>query len=194
MKIHHSMLVISLCLIIFLITGCGLFGITIPGYCTLSSFEGKVIDAETKQPIQGVVILAVYYGSVSSVAGSMSYEVDAQETLTAPNGDFKLPEVKYWSKENPGKPRGRLIIFKPGYGTLSHKKSRAVGENKSWPPPGKYIVYEIPKLNTRKERVSNIRFSRPEIHSSKMKNFIQLLNEEYINMGYQPFKITDEER
>lgn len=161
----------------------------------LSPFEGKVIDVDTKGPIEGAVVLAVYHNTVHTIAGSNTYAVDAQETLTDANGEFKIPLKTGHSEKLSGKPIGKLIIFKPRYGVFPrHKQSEAIGENKSWPPPNKYIVYEIPKLKSMKERDNNIHFSRPDIHSSKMKNFIRLLNEERISFGYAPFTITEEER
>ena len=160
----------------------------------LVPFEGKVIDADTKGPIEGAVVLAVYHKTVHTIAGSNTYAVDAQETLTDANGEFKIHLKTGHSEKFSGKPIGKLIIFKPGYGTLRHKRARAVGENRSWPPTNKYIVFELPKLKTRKERNNNIHFSRPGIPNSKMKNFIGLLNEERISLGYAPFTITEEER
>lgn len=161
----------------------------------LASFEGKVIDTDTKKPIEGAVVLAIYHKTVHTIAGSNTYVVDGQETLTDANGEFKISSKTVHSEKLSGKLRGSLVIFKPGYGTFPrHKQSETLGENKSWPPPNKYIIYKIPKLMTMKERDINIHFSRPEIPIPKMKNFIRLLNEERINLGYAPFKTTKEEK
>ena len=75
---------------VLFISGCG--GIFFPSpYRSLAPFEGKVIDADTKQPIEGAVVLGVYYFTAYTIAGSNSYVEDGQETLTDVNGEFKLP-------------------------------------------------------------------------------------------------------
>ena len=151
----------------------------------LSPFEGKVIDVDTKGPIEGGVVLAVYHKTVHTIAGSNTYAVDAQETLTDANGEFKIPPKTGYSEKFSGKPIGKLIIFKPGYGTLRHKHARAIGENKSWPPPNKYIVYEIPELKTKSERRSNLpgALSFSKFPYEKQKLFINAINEERKNVG-----------
>jgi len=165
------------------------------GTCYLAPFEGKVVDVDTKEPIEGAAVLAVYHGSTISVAGSNTYAADAQETLTDVNGEFKIPAKSFQSEKVYGRPRGHIVIFKPEYGVFpDHKKSRAVDVEKGWwPPPNKYIVYELPKLKTREERDRNLP-GRPDIPDEKMKIFTRLLNEEYVNLGYSPYTTPMEER
>ena len=108
-------------------------------YYYLAPFQGKVIDAETKQPISGAAVLAVYYGESATIQGASTYPVDAQETLSDDKGEFRIAEVKEWFGKHSGRPvTASIIIFKPSYGAFPrHGESRAIGENKSWPPPGK---------------------------------------------------------
>ena len=162
-------------------------------YYYLPPFEGKVIDAETKEPISGAAVLAVYYGEYPTIAGANTYAIDAQETLTDEKGEFNIAELKEWFGDHPGTPvEANLIIFKPGYGAFPHhRKSKAIGENKSWPTPGKYVVYELPRLKTREERRSNLPI-RPEIPTEKMKDFVGLVNEERISLGYRPLTVPKE--
>ena len=143
---------------VFFVSGCGGIFFPLP-YRSLASFEGKVIDADTKKPIEGAVVLGVYYFTAYTIAGSNSYVEDGQETVTDENGEFKLPRTRRWFVLHRGYPEGKLVIFKPGYGVFpKHIRSEAVGENKSWPPAFKYVVYEIPKLKTMEERKENVRF------------------------------------
>ncbi|MBW2078207.1 MAG: hypothetical protein JRI71_11785 [Deltaproteobacteria bacterium] len=154
-------------------------------YYYLAPFEGRVIDADTKQPIEGAAVLAVYNRCIPSVQGIISFSIDAQETLTDNKGEFKIPEVRMWFGGNPRSPQEQnLTIFKPEYGVFpDHARSSAGGESKTWPPPKKYIVYELPKLKTREERRSNLPM-RPNIPDEKMKIFTRLLNEERTSLGY----------
>jgi hypothetical protein len=159
----------------------------------LSSFEGKVIDSDTKEPVEGAAVLAVYYGSTTSVAGSNYFSVDAQETLTDATGAFRIPSKIVQSESASGKLRADITIFKPGYGVFpNHKRSEAIGENKSWPPPEKLIVYALPKLNTKEERRSSLPV-RPDIPYSKMKHFISLISEERGQLGLSPLMTPNEE-
>ncbi len=163
----------------------------------LSSFEGKVIDGATKQPIEGAVVLAVYYRSTTTIAGSNHYPFDAQETLTDKKGEFKIPSKTVQSEEVSGKPKAKIIIFKPGYGAFpEHRLTKAVGENKSWPPPEKHVVYELSELKTREERKENVVYIRrhTEIPYSRRNNYWEIINEERSNLGLPPNTMTEKER
>jgi hypothetical protein len=165
-------------------------------YYYLPPFEGKVIDAETKEPISWAAVLAVYYGEYPTIAGANTYAIDAQETLTDEKGEFSIAELKEWFGDHPGTPvEANLIIFKPGYGAFPHHRgSRAVGENKSWPTPKKYIVYELAKLKTRQERDDNLMFIKPiGVPYQKMKDLVRYINQERKSLGYSGLTIPREE-
>lgn len=186
-----KLVVIGICLFFFfLILGTCSGGLFSPFPCLyLPSFKGKVIDADTKETISGAAVLTVYYKEWTSVAGSNTFAVDGQEILTNEKGEFKIPWAMRWFPLYRGYSEGKVIIFKPGYGVFPrHRRSKAVGERKTWPPPWKYIVYELPKLKTREEKRSNLPM-RPEIPHEKMRNFIKLINEERISLGFSPLTI-----
>jgi hypothetical protein len=71
-----------------------------------------------------------------------------------------------------------------------------MGVNKSWPPPNKYIVYEIPKLKTKSEKSVNLpgRYSFKEIPYERQKMFINVINEERKNLGLSPLSVPKKER
>ena len=180
--------VVGGCLFIFfMILGTCSGGVFSPFPCLyLSSFNGKVIDADTKEPIAKAAVLAVYYKSVATVAGSNSFVVDAQETLTDDKGEFNISGKMRWLVLCRGYSRGKIIIFKPSYGVFPrHSRSKAVGENKSWPPPNKYIVYELPKLKTKEERAKNIFDVKInyDLPFSRQKQIIDEINKEFKNLG-----------
>jgi hypothetical protein len=118
------------------------------------------IDAETKALIEGAAVLAVYYAEAfSPIGGSKIFIVDAQETVTGPDGQFKIPSKSGRADNYQGKLEGSLLIFKSEYGVFpNHKLSKAAIEFKAWPPPEKYIVYELPKLKTRDEREDHVTY------------------------------------
>jgi hypothetical protein len=193
-SIHRFVYLMITIICALFVSGCE--GVLFPlPYRSLAPFEGQVVDAETKEPIEGAVVLGLYYYETYTIAGSNSHLKDGQETLTDKNGEFKLPRTRRWFVLNRGYPEGTLEIFKPGYGTLWHKRANAVDDNKSWPTPGKYIVYEIPKLKTIRERKSNLpgAFSFSQISYVNQKLFINAINEESINIGMSPYPIPKKE-
>ena len=158
MKWTLRIIIVLSVFIILLFLGTFSAGVLSPfPYLELDSFKGKVIDAETKKPVAGAAVLAVYFKEVYTVAGSNSLAIDAQEALTDDRGEFIIPGTKRWFVSRRGYTDGKLTIFKRGYGTFPrHTLSKAIGEKyKSWPTPEKYIVYEIPGLKTRVERSRN---------------------------------------
>ena len=84
-------------------------------------WRGKIIDIETKEPIEGAVVLAVWERVYRTPAGASSYFYEAKEVLTDKEGRFEIPSytpinlvplLSYM--------RGPLFtIFKPGYGSLT---------------------------------------------------------------------------
>ena len=180
-------MMISMTGLYFIIGGGGVFfPLPIP-YRSLAPFKGKVIDTDTKEPIQGAVVLAAYYFTSYSFAGAMSILEDGQETLTDKNGEFELPRTRRWFVLHRGYPEGKVYIFKPSFGDFpKHKNSVALGVNKSWPTPGKYFVCELPKLKTvaeRKERIIYYSDTFDEIPYKRRTLYIQALNEERKKLG-----------
>jgi len=81
-------------------------------------FKGKVIDAETKEPIEGAVAAAIYDVSEFGFPHSGSAHADVKETLTDSNGEFHISSNLFFRGPfSLGAEKTRFIIFKPGYGT-----------------------------------------------------------------------------
>lgn len=76
-------------------------------------YKGRIIDAETKQPIEGVVILGVWYKETPTVAGAVSSYYDAMETVTDKDGEFEILGLglKILSNVAPM----NVLIFRAGY-------------------------------------------------------------------------------
>ncbi|OPY89113.1 MAG: hypothetical protein A4E71_00075 [Smithella sp. PtaU1.Bin162] len=79
-------------------------------------FRGRVIDAETKQPIEGAVVVILYdkWPLIGGPGGPNSYIYKAKETLTDSKGEFHFPPVKSFSLAN-SDAGVRFIFYKPGY-------------------------------------------------------------------------------
>ena len=76
-------------------------------------YRGRVVDAETGEPIEGVVVLAVWYLVTPTPAGSSRDYYDARETVTNENGEFEIKGkgLRILSRLEPV----RVTIFKAGY-------------------------------------------------------------------------------
>ena len=161
----------------------------------LAPYKGKVIDAETKKPIEGAAVLIIYYNESPTIAGSSVLPADAQEAVTDSKGEFNIP----WRIARFGilnwYPEAGVKIFKPGYGFFPrHRLSEAIGANRSWPPAYEYIVYEIPKLHTKEEKRKNLPPTYNRIPYQKKARYFEDINKERIGLGLEPLTIPDEEK
>lgn len=118
-------------------------------------YEGRVVDAETGKPIEGVVVLGVWYKEAPTVAGAVSSYYDARETVTDKNGNFNIPGKGLKILSNVGVMN--VLIFKAGYeyiglGTWEAFKEDEILRNKiNW--EGKKVIIPLKKL-TMAERKS----------------------------------------
>ena len=76
-------------------------------------YKGRVIDAETGKPIEGVVVLGVWYKEIATPAGGVGSYYDADETATDKNGDFEIQGKGLRILSNIGPMH--VLIFKAGY-------------------------------------------------------------------------------
>jgi len=181
MKYFKSTLL--LLMISFLFSGCAI-------YHHYGPYYGKVIDAETKEPLEGAAVLAVYYTQSYSPGGSVSHYLDAQETVTDKNGEFKIPSLNSFTFKplQSFEPYTWFTIFKPGYGCYpNHKKVKPMFLPNGTLPSNQYIVVEQPSiLNVSKdERLRNTAcLPSPSVPGDKYSKLQNLLRLEYQSIGY----------
>jgi hypothetical protein len=86
------------------------------GLYSKPEFRGRVIDAETKAPIEGAVVVVLYFKRpiIGGPGGPNSYVFKAKETLTDSKGEFFFPSYSsvILFTEDAGVD---FIFFKPGY-------------------------------------------------------------------------------
>src|SRR4030067_3602137 len=87
-------LIISLLVITSLTYVPPTFASTASIYYSDGPWSGKVIDAETKEPIEGAVVVAVWKKIYSTLTGDSSYFFDAIETITDRTGNFSISNFK----------------------------------------------------------------------------------------------------
>lgn len=87
------------------------------------TFKGKVIDADTKEPIEGAVVVAVWKTERTTPAATHVDLKDVKECLTDKNGKWSISGPKGRDDELlpglslfiPYTKRPQFIVFKPGY-------------------------------------------------------------------------------
>lgn len=147
-------------------------------------WRGKVIDAETKQPIEGAAVVAVWEKHIATGVGTATYFLAAEETVTNKDGEFKSSSKIFLSIPGIRQIKGPFFtIYKPGYGAYYDKGL----ETKS--------VVELPKLNTKKDRdkavddaTSILAVGKEDalgVPRSKVPNLIRLINKENRYLGFK---------
>src|SRR5574337_1146621 len=97
---------------LFLLQGC-MYAIRYDG-----TYSGKIVDADTGAPIEGVVVLGVWNVVHHGPAGGVAEYYDARETVTDKNGEFSVPGMGLRVMSNL-EPIG-VVIFKAGYEHLGY--------------------------------------------------------------------------
>jgi len=171
-------------------------------YYSDGPWSGKVIDAETKEPIEGAVVVAVWKKIYSTLTGDSSYFFDAIETITDRTGNFSISNFKAVNMtpviariEGP-----RFTIFKPAYSTFPgykyfHKyfphSPLKVDSDTLAELFKKGVVIELSILKTKEERLDAQSEARPlgDIPDEKIPNLLNLINTERRNLGLDPIHV-----
>ncbi len=170
-------------------------------YYSDGPWMGKVIDTETKEPIEGAVVLAVWYKVYASPTGRHHYFFDAIEVLTDNDGQFFIPKFSavnlfpiIGSIEGPD-----FTIFKPGYTSFPGpgydyfhkyfpKSPLRVDKHSRAELFKKGVSVELMKLRSKEERLDALpSVSGPFVdNDEKKRNFIKLINTERKQLGLDP--------
>jgi len=76
-------------------------------------YKGRVVDADTGKPMEGAVVLGVWYKELPSPGGTVGSYFDAQETVTDKKGDFEVHGMGLQIFSNVSEMH--VLIFKAGY-------------------------------------------------------------------------------
>jgi len=83
------------------------------------AFQGRVVDSETKQPIEGAVVVVTYSKNIFRfMPESGTVIMDVKETPTDKEGMFYFPSYTTVIDPLAWEEWARFIIFKPGYGSF----------------------------------------------------------------------------
>lgn len=91
-----------------------------------TTFKGKVIDADTKRPIEGAVVVASWLEETATISGPSTRPKDIREALTDKNGEWIIQGVRgreggtitsiftFLTRTYYTRPP-EFVVFKPGY-------------------------------------------------------------------------------
>lgn len=187
---------LSLLLIIFLFGASSVFAKPAFFYYSEGPWKGKVIDKETREPIEGAVVLAVW---LKYYLGDGSYFFDAVEVLTDKEGNFFIPRFRALNIipviryiDGP-----KFTVYKPGYPVFPavgaqdfekyFSKELQVDEDALSEMFKKGVVIEMPRLKTREERLDAQSSALPtQVPDKKMMSLLNLINTERKGLGLDP--------
>jgi len=94
-------------------------------------WQAQVVAGDTKQPVEGVVVLAWWTRNVRSFGGFSEDYRDSQEVLTGKDGRFTIEPRWFFSLNPLVFFRGPFVaMFKPGYGDYEWPGYRG---SETWP-------------------------------------------------------------
>lgn len=144
-------------------------------------YQGKVVDAETKETLEGVAILAVFNTQSYGPGGSTSHYVEVQEAITDRNGDFYIPSFTSYAFRplQSYEPYAWFWIFTPEYGCYpNHIKAKPMFLPNGSLPSNKQIFIELPRVKTKEERLENLRCEPVGIPSALYPRYLHSINKE----------------
>jgi hypothetical protein len=148
-------------------------------------YRGRVIDAETKEPLAGAVVLVYWIRNAPGIGhGPAQSFLGAEEALTDERGEFIVGEnppsnwIPFTWRSLP-----KFIIFQPGYGYFP----RHFATTPALPPTGfegllnimekQPVVFELPRFRDSASLPEAVYLLPPStVPPDKMPNLIRLLS------------------
>jgi hypothetical protein len=155
-------------------------------------YYDKLLDRETKEPIEGAAVVAVWQKQSPWVGHYVVTYYDAQEAVTDQAGNFTIPGITGGSLNPLAEIRDPLFtIFKPDYVAYKSRRLPSVTQG------GRAIVRLSPLTSkTREEKIRNLDLLLPRqcdsevredcVPQEKLHNLLKLKNVEENNLGLKP--------
>ena len=153
-------------------------------------YRGQVLDAETKAPLAGAVVVALWRQDRVYPFHITTEHYAVRETVTDSAGRFLL-EVKDVEEGAPrGTRRPEFLIFIPGYGAFPYLQRSPTGFLGDVFERGGTTV-ELPRLEDRDARRKNLHGFGPHSFSETphkdLPSLMSVINEEHIAVGLRPY-------
>jgi hypothetical protein len=142
-------------------------------------YSGRVVDAETGQPIAGAAVIATWTREIPVAPHMPEQDWDVYETLSDVNGGFTIPHRTHFTFfgwiEDP-----MVVVYSPAYAPF-----RSADLHPETP-----VAVTLKRLTDRVERVLNA--GRPigtlTLPAGKIPNLTRLIDEERRQLGLEPLK------
>jgi hypothetical protein len=147
-------------------------------------YRGRVIDADTKLPLAGAVVVAYWYRETVAPAPVHSTDVilTAREAVTDDDGRFVL-DARDVEETAPRRTlRPYFIIFMPGYGNFPNQQ-RQFQQIPRRLFDGSGTQIELLRLQTRSERIDSIHVFPALLPRSLVPRLSALVNVERSRLG-----------
>ena len=167
-------------------------------------WRARVVDAETGQPLEGVVVLAAWFKYTASVGGWAAQKYYAsEEVVTGPDGRFQIRArwAFTWLPFFTTVKGPEFSIFKPGYGQWRFRgadewlklspEDRDARVEEAWERfEGKGVIIELPPLKNREERLKFFPWASgwpsDVIPDVRMSRYLEALDQEAVALGFTP--------
>jgi hypothetical protein len=165
-------------------------------------YQGRVVDAATKAPIEGAVVAVIWLTNPWIYIDAVGAFHEAREGLTDSEGRFSIDATprRNWNPFRGIRNQPEIIVFKPGYGgypdmygTVSwpdRKPIRAIEEPLQERKPA---TVELPRLTSRADLE---RFASPSLHPAVPADAVpvyrRLINEHRALLGFPPLRTPAE--
>ncbi len=165
-------------------------------------WRAQVVDAETGQPVEGAVVLAVWYRYFATIHGwgGGKYYASA-EVVTSGDGRFVIGarSTFTWLPFLTTIKGPELSIFKPGYGQWRFRGTDESSGLSAWERDARVdeawrrfkgggVTIELPPLKTREQRLEFLSWASPSgpIPEAHMPRYLEGLDRERITLGLTP--------
>ena len=155
---------------------------------TYLGYNGKIVDADTGAPIEGVVVLVTWFReSFFWPTDTVDKFCDARETVTDNNGYFSIEGGGLGSNVQ------WTVIFKAGYEYLRFEwdalkdKSRGRGLRTEIKWERGVPVIPLKKLTKKERRRQDVPFPSEAYKKKKIPLLMKEINKQEIEFGRQPY-------
>jgi hypothetical protein len=152
-------------------------------------YKGRVLDAGTGQPLEGVVVLGVWYEGHPGPGGGSHKYYDAQETVTDKDGNFDIKGLGLKTRFLI-EPMD-VIIFKSGYESVDMYPWKSFYLEGAFPRDkikfgSGRVIFLLKKLTMDERRKQGTPSSTAEVPDEKTQVFKREVNQERMSLGYKP--------
>jgi hypothetical protein len=152
-------------------------------------YQGQVVDAETKAPLVGAVVVALWWRNRVYPFHSVAEHYAVRETVTDSEGRFLLDakDVEEGAPRRTYHPE--FLIFQPGYGSYPRKHVSPRGFTGGIFERSGTVV-ELPRLVDREERRKHLFLFDPHSYSDMpfrdLPELVRRFNAERVKIGMEP--------